>query len=1820
MAERKNYESNELIVVSASNDSVYNYGDFVTVSALDGNDLVVNGGYWESERGGKNFSVTGGKGNDTITSHGSNSVLDGGDNDDLIYNGYRYSASSNYFYSSDDSNYNGDNSTIFGGAGNDSIKNRGNIVTINAGDGDDSVDNYGDSVSINAGDGDDYIYNYGDSVTISTGAGNDSVRSYGNKNVLVLTDGGQTTVNGEVTVKMGAGNNTLTGDSAAQIYQYVGGNDLITNYSGEDTIQITSGKIDSYSFDGGDLIFKIGTGSLRLKNMTNHAITVKDSSGKTTTKIYGNGYSPQQVIKNFVGSMVNTALDSRLKLDEAIQACSGFNSLQEVIDKMVADCRSVNNAEIFLRDYCGIILDNDDRDAVVGWDAGGLTMKTQSDLFPQSGDAVYPKSTTFTIRGLTITVPEKDTLSEKEQLVVQGFYSWWAEEAIKLIEETFGISFDGQSMTLSFFENSTAFAWGYGGSGGISVNLSYTSFNETDKNGGGLGDYLFPHEMTHVLQGDFNIWSYMPDYMTEGMADLTAGNTRYMTSLASDSTLLAQYLDPDNTFSSDTNVYAVGYMFWRYLMKQASDSYDDSKNYSWKDGSSIVGTNKAEFLTFNGKNQTISAGAGNDTITAYGEKSKIFGEAGDDYILTGSVASGLNIDAGDGNDTIDNSGNKVTISAGIGKDSVSNSGDSVTINVGDGDDSVANRGDSVSIDGGDGDDTITNDYTSNYVNGEWVYKYSKSVKIDAGNGNDSIRSYADSVTVDAGIGNDFIINGGYWTDERGGKNFSVTGGKGNDTITSHGSNSVLDGGDNDDLIYNGYRYYASGNYFYDSNDSNYNGDNSTIIGGRGNDKITNRGNSVLISAGSDNDSVYNYGNSVSVDGGDNNDIIVNGGYFESERGGKNFSVTGGNGNDTITSHGSNSVLDGGDNDDLIYNGYRYYASGNYFYDSNDSNYNGDNSTIIGGRGNDKITNRGNSVLISAGSDNDSVYNYGNSVSVDGGDNNDIIVNGGYFESERGGKNFSVTGGNGNDTITSHGSNSVLDGGDNDDLIYNGYRYHESGNYFYASNDSNYNGDNSKIIGGAGNDTIKNRGNKVIFQYSSGNGNDIIEGFNATSTLSISGSDYSSTKSGNDVIVTVGTGKITLQGAASLSSVNVIGKQTDPTKLTVTDKTSSPVTIGSAVETVDASKRTKAVKITGNALANSIVGGSKNDSLYGGKGNDSILGNAGNDKLYGEVGNDFLWGGAGNDTLTGGDGNDVFIYSAGKDVIADYATGDKISLGAAISKSSVKGSDVVFTIGSGSLTVKNGKGKTLNLIDSAGKESSTIFGNDVFTYSNSSSAKVTLGSSYKTADASKRTKAIQITGNDLANSIVGGSKNDSLYGGKGADTLRGGSGNDKLFGEVGNDLLSGGTGNDTLTGGDGDDIFIYSAGKDVILDYATGDKISLGAAISKSSVKGADVIFTIGSGSLTVKNGKGKTLNLIDSAGKESSTIFGNDVFTYSNSSSAKVTLGSSYKTADASKRTKAIQITGNDLANSIVGGSKNDSLYGGKGADTLRGGSGNDKLFGEVGNDLLSGGTGNDTLTGGDGDDIFIYSAGKDVIADYATGDKISLGAAISKSSVKGSDVVFTIGSGSLTVKNGKGKTLNLIDSAGKESSTIFGGDVFTYSDSSSAKVTLGSSYKTADASKRTKAIQITGNDLANSIVGGSKNDSLYGGKGADTLRGGNGNDKLFGEVGNDLLYGGAGSDSLWGGAGNDSLWGDAGADTFIYSSGDGKDVIFGFDDTDMLEITGAFSASYNKSKNQIAFKVGSTASAITLRDFTATTFNINGDDYKISGTKLVKS
>ena len=92
----------------------------------------------------------------------------------------------------------GQNATLEGGEGNDSIHNDGNNTKVAGGAGEDSIVNrYGSKVTIEGGAGDDSIQNDGKNVTIEGGAGDDSIKNKGNNITFQYKSGdGNDTISG----------------------------------------------------------------------------------------------------------------------------------------------------------------------------------------------------------------------------------------------------------------------------------------------------------------------------------------------------------------------------------------------------------------------------------------------------------------------------------------------------------------------------------------------------------------------------------------------------------------------------------------------------------------------------------------------------------------------------------------------------------------------------------------------------------------------------------------------------------------------------------------------------------------------------------------------------------------------------------------------------------------------------------------------------------------------------------------------------------------------------------------------------------------------------------------------------------------------------------------------------------------------------------------------------------------------------------------------------------------------------------------------------------------------------------------------------------------------------------------------------------------------------------------------------------------------------------------------------------------------------------------------------------------------------------------
>ena len=576
---------------------------------------------------------------------------------------------------------------------------------------------------------------------------------------------------------------------------------------------------------------------------------------------------------------------------------------------------------------------------------------------------------------------------------------------------------------------------------------------------------------------------------------------------------------------------------------------------------------------------------------------------------------------------------------------------------------------------------------------------------------------------------------------------------------------------------------------------------------------------------------------------------------------------------------------------------------------------------------------------------------------------------------------------------------------------------------------------------------------------------------------------------------------------------------------------------------------------------------------------------------------------------------------------------------------VKHDQVTATGAGGNDTIKITKGNSSKVSGDAGKDTITVSAGKSHTiHGNAANDTITIGKSAGTGikaygdagnDTMKASNSYAVTfyGGDGNDTLTGGKGGDKLYGQAGADKLYGGAGNDTLSGGAGDDRLYGQAGTDTLTGGAGKDTFVYASGggSDKITDYAAGyDTLQItSGSISKTTLANSskDMVITVGTGKVTLKNAAGKTISMKDNRGS------------YTMSKSA-ITLGSNFTgtmdlakylstvtTINGKSSTKTVTIKGNAKANTIYGGSGantvygyagNDKLYGYGGNDTLSGGDGNDTLYGGDGNDKLYGGAGNDTLTGGAGNDVFVYGAGHDTISDYrnyrsgsqqdkliAEGTKI-IGVTYNTYTdnahgINAGDVKLTTeNGGSITLKDFWDDSYALItDERGNYALRMFengtepyislGSDIqgrtFSGNEFDAGGMTFatddgrGINMLEIDAGGATSCISVIrgSNSVWTNINGcsvydgnnynylyaGRRGAGLSGGSGKDYLVGSNAFDQLYGNDGNDRLVGYAGDDELYGGDGDDNLNGGAGDD--LLCGGDGNNTLTGGDGNDMF-------------------------------------------------------
>ena len=305
----------------------------------------------------------------------------------------------------------------------------------------------------------------------------------------------------------------------------------------------------------------------------------------------------------------------------------------------------------------------------------------------------------------------------------------------------------------------------------------------------------------------------------------------------------------------------------------------------------------------------------------------------------------------------------------------------------------------------------------------------------------------------------------------------------------------------------------------------------------------------------------------------------------------------------------------------------------------------------------------------------------------------------------------------------------------------------------------------------------------------------------------------------------------------------------------------------------------------------------------------------------------------------------------------------------------------------------------------------------------------------------------------------------------------------------------------------------------------------------------------------------------------------------------------------------------------IDGGAGDDLISNGywSSSVSMNGGAGNDSIYNKCGKNIsINAGTGNDliSLEAGISDKIIQYSAGdgNDTIFGFKGTDTLRISGGSYSTQVSGSDVIVTVGDGSILLKDAKDKAF--VINRNVEGNTSLSPNFIKLTDDKDA-ITVRSNDVTVDAGAGNDSIEnyhnsnvtILGNNGNDSIVnyddgtnvlieGGADDDKIYNEGSNVTINGGEGNDSIYSEGYNILINAGTGNDLI-------SLRNTITRQTIEYSAGDGNDTIYGFKGTETLSIIGG-AYSTQISGDDVIVTVGD--GSILLKDAKGKSFVINGN------------
>ena len=1304
-----NAGDNATIVGSAGNDSISNSGANVTISDGAGNDTVYNSG--------NNVTINGSAGDDSIDNDGTNVTYryNKGDGNDILYgfrNGTQLFISEGEYYSQvkgDDVVITvGDEQITLDGAAvmsrpdiknppvnisnfqyrkdrkqlvvgtdaNESVYNDVSKVTIQANGGNDSITNRSSNVSIEGGSGNDSIQNNGANVTINAGNGDDTIRHFANYNILIFGGEGNDSIYNDAyirnnkgiigTISGGTGDDTIVNnknglDEIVFRYREGDGNDVIEGFGNKSTLDLGGANYASVK-SGDDIVLTVGDGK----------ITLKGAMNLSTVNIDG---------------VIDQPLETENRKDDALVVGGNYgdhitNTGKNVTIDGIGGNDTITNSGTNVSIEGGNgedSVENQSSEVSISGGLGNDSIRNSGFNVSMSGgegnDSIINNGANVTIEGGT----DRDTIEI-------------GNSTNALIKYKAG---DGNDVIRGFRADSTLLI-----AGGIPA-VTTTRGNDI---------------IVTVNDGRITL---------QGAANLSNANILETPVNIHNS---ARKRSIRGTNANDTIINTGDKVSIAAL--KGNDSINNNASYV-----TIDGGEGADNISNTGRNVTILGGTGNNTI--YNNAARILVRGSEDNDSIFNHGEGNTILGEDGNDTIENytNSNRVSIAAGAGDDSVSNAGHNVIISGGEGNDTVSSDGTANSLIGGAGDDfiSISGSYKNTILGGkgndtinlDWGSNKAL-IQYNLGDGNDVIEGFNSTATLRIGDGSDT------YDKAIEGDDMILTVGEENITLKGAAKLAGVNIAGVTQLKVNNLINAASliGDRLDDSIANS--GHKVTISAVAGNDTIENTGRYVSISGGADTDNISNSNaNFVSIDGDDGNDTISNNnGNFAAINGGNgddnisdsnsNFvSIDGASGNDVISiSGGVRNVISGGAGDDSIYvaqseNILIKHSTG----DGNDviTGFRADSTLQIGEStdtytatvsgsdiivtvGEEKITlagaanletvniigteiidgkninNSTKNIIINGNAGNDTITNRAENVTINGNAGNDSIQNG---ESR---KNVMIDGGAGNDSIYNSGFNATIEAGAGDDSIYNS-------------------GSNVTISSGTGNDSIRNRGANVVFDYVNGDGNDVIEGFNSTSTLNISGLEYSTERRGNDVVVSVGGGSITIKNAATLYDVNIV-QATKEVSLNIVNTDEEISVVGTAFDDTISNKG-EYVTITAQGGNDSVYNQANSTTIDGGAGNDTVVNDyAFYSSIAGGEGSDVISvasssqvtinAGKADDTINLSNSDQTFIeYNAGdgNDLITGFDEYSTLNIVKSEFTSAITGNDIVITVGEDKITLQ-----------------------------------------------------------------------------------------------------------------------------------------------------------------------------------------------------------------------------------------------------------------------------------------------------------------------------------------------------------------------------------------------------------------------------------------------------------------------------------------------------------------------------------------------------